>query len=193
MLIRWKETTLKANLLSHFTYLFLKFSLSPAVSRVHASSRTLSLSAWAALLCIISFSYGAAWCSEPGSCRSLSFRRCAPLRERVRLPVRAWFCMPPAFSRASPSPPRLSIKLTCRYSSYTGASFDAPVVAVIAEAAPTLLIFAPFAPCVGVSAKHSQCAWQQNGRTIHIHSAPPHPPSSACFLSSFVKHRGIHS
>lgn len=153
------------------------------------ASRTLSLSAWAALLCIISFSYGAAWCSEPGSCRSLSFRRCVPPRERVRLPVRAllFACRQP-FPRASQFLPPVcpsSWPAVGSRTSYAGAFFDAPVVAVIAEAAATLLISAPFAPRVGVGAKHSRCAWQQNCRTIHTAPHHHHPPPIFCLLPKF--------
>ena len=140
------------------------------------------------------------WCSEPGSCWSLFFLEGAPLRPSVRLHA-------PDFACCQPFPVHLYFSPVCpsswpavgRETSKSGAAFDAPAVAVIAEAALILLISAPFARCVGVSTKHSQCAWQQN-RRIHKPRAPPPPHthttprlSSACSISSFVKHRWILS
>lgn len=183
MFITWKTTThTEANLLSYFTNLFFIFSLSLlSLSRTRMPSHT--------LLCqheqlfsgsLVSGMVQLLWCSEPESCRSLSFwrahrcvRACAG---RVRLFLHAASLFPCiSISRLSvhQADPLLEAK-----TSYTGASFHAPVVAVIAEAALTLLISAPFARCVGVSTKHSVCMATEPSH----HSQPPTPPPTVHLL-----------
>lgn len=166
-----------------------------SLARTHALTHT-SLSAWTALLWIISFSYGTALMVQRARVMPipLSFWRAHRMRPCVRLPACACFCMLPAFSRASLILPCLSIKRTCRWKrdflhwsllwrscrcryrrSSTGSAQICSICALFRSQHEA------FTVCMATVAPST---------TPHSH---PHRGSSACSISSFVKHRWIYS